>query len=150
MQNITIIIGLPGSWKTTYINNNSEEFKNAVICDDYHKSSYNRSRKFEDSVYYQDLKEALKNWKDAVMCDIAWCKIERREILKQNIQNILEEVGIDAEITFICFKNDPESCKKNVLKRNREGRVEREMEFIDEVSVHYVIPENAVIIPVGF
>ena len=82
------------------------------------------------------------------MCDIAWCKLERRKMLEKNIQNILEEVSKDVKINFVCFENNPESCKINILKRNREGRVEREIQFIDEVSLNYVIPENAEIIPV--
>ncbi|MFZ2072361.1 MAG: AAA family ATPase [Minisyncoccia bacterium] len=150
MQKITIIVGLPGSGKTTYIENNKNNFKNAVICDDYHKSSYNHSHNFEDSVYYEDLKRTLKSGEDAVLSDIAWCKTERREILEKNIKNILEDIKINAEIIFIYFENNPEACKKNVLKRNRNGRMEREMQFIDEVSAQYTIPDNAIIIPIIF
>ena len=75
MQTITIITGLPWSWKSTYILNN-KCFSEAVICDDYHKSSINHSREFNDSVYFPDLKKALIQGKDVVLADIAWCKKE--------------------------------------------------------------------------
>jgi len=148
MQNITIIIGLPGSGKTTYIKNNLEKFKDTIICDDYYKSSYNHSHNFEDSIYYQDLRRALEDGKSVILSDIAWCKFERRILLEKNIQNILKDFGIKTEIIFICFENNPEACKKNVLRRSRDGRVERELKFIDEVSVQYVIPQNSIILPI--
>ncbi|MEI7562511.1 MAG: hypothetical protein WCJ39_02035 [bacterium] len=52
----------------------------------------------------------------------------------------MREEQIDAKLVFIYFANDPISCKKNILKRNRDGRVEKELAFIDEVSGCYEIP----------
>jgi predicted kinase len=92
MQTINIIIGLPGSGKTTYIKNTFEGFDDVVICDDYHKSSYNRSHEFTDSIYYQDLEQALKNGKNVVISDIAWCRLERKVLLEENIQKILKKL----------------------------------------------------------
>ncbi|MFA6586226.1 MAG: AAA family ATPase [Candidatus Paceibacterota bacterium] len=149
MQTITIIIGLPGSGKTTYIKNNSEEFKNAVICDDYHKSSYKKSHEFKDSIYYQDLLTALKDGKDVVLTDIVWCKSERLKILEENVKEVLEKLEMKAKINYIYFENNREACKKNVLQRNRsKEKVEREIELIDAWSPQYVIPQNALIVPI--
>ena len=144
MQTITIIIGLPGSGKTTYIKNNSEKFRNAVICDDYDKSTDARkhSHDFKSSIYYQDLKNALLNNKDVVLTDISWCRKEMREALKDNLEKMLKEFKINAQINFIYFENNPEACKKNILKRNREDRTEREIELIDRLSSLYVIPDK--------
>lgn len=151
MQTITIIIGLPGSGKSTYIKNNSEKFKNAVICDDYEKSTDNHkhSHIFRESIYFQDIRNALINGKDVVLSDIAWCRPERLEILKEDIKNILEELGISAKIASVYFENNPEACKINIIKRNRrKEKVEREIRLVDKLSSVYVVPNGINIIKI--
>jgi len=148
MQTITIIIGLPGSGKSTYIKNNSDKFKNAVICDDYHKSSYDHSHEFKDSVYYQDLQKALKNSKDVVLTDIIWCKAERLKILEKEINAIINKLKLIVNIKFVYFENNPNACKINILKRNRTETVEKELKLVNELSKGYTIPHNASIISI--
>ena len=147
MQTITIITGLPWSWKSTYILNN-KCFSEAVICDDYHKSSINHSREFNDSVYFPDLKKALIQGKDVVLADIAWCKKERLSSLVSGINELLDQLNITANIEYNYFENNPSACKNNILRRNRSERVKRELEFVDNFSVLYSIPLDAKTIPV--
>ncbi|MES2930753.1 MAG: hypothetical protein V4665_03135 [Patescibacteria group bacterium] len=147
MQKITIIIGLPGSGKSTYISSN-EEFRNSVICDDYHKSSYKKSREFIDSIYFEDLKKGLLGGKNIVISDIAFCKSDRLNKITENIMNLIAELEIKAHIEYRYFENDPYACIDNILRRNRVERVEREIEFINMMSSQYHIPEDAIMIPV--
>lgn len=147
MQKITIIIGLPWSWKSTYISNNSW-FSKAIICDDYHKSSMNHSREFNDSIYFSDIKHGLIQKKDLVLADIAWCKKERLEAIINAISSLLDELQTEATIEYLYFENNPSACKANIIHRNRSERVERELEFIDSFSSLYHIPLNAVTIPI--
>ncbi len=39
MQKVLFIIGLPGSGKSTYLEERREEFGDALVCDDYYKSA---------------------------------------------------------------------------------------------------------------
>lgn len=148
MQIITIIIGLPGSGKTTYIQNNFGDLYNTIICDDYHKSTPSRSHNFIDSLYYSDLNKALSANKNIVLSDIAWCKKDRRDLLLYEIDKLIKELGVNPKIEFIYFENNPTACKNNVIKRGRNDRVERELEFIDIWSKEYFIPKNNKVVPV--
>lgn len=148
MQTITIIIGLPGSGKTTYIKNNLSDLSNTMICDDYHKSTPSNSHNFIDSLYYSDLKKALSTNKNIVLSDIAWCKKDRRDLLLSEINRIIDELRIDPQIEFIYFENNPTACKNNVIKRGRNDRVERELGYIDKWSKEYTIPNDCQIISI--
>ena len=52
------------------------------------------------------------------------------------------------DINFIYFENSLEKCKKNILKRQRKERVEKELEFLERVSKDYKIPEGAKVVSV--
>lgn len=146
MQRITIIIGLPGSGKTTYIENNPD-FKDTFICDDYHKSGAEQiSKEFIGSVYYQDLISALCDGKDVVLSDIAYCKQDRLDETVSALSSELQTLEIEAKIGYVYFENNPQACKKNVMSRNR--RVQRELDYIDKVSQYYCIPPDHIPIPV--
>jgi hypothetical protein len=47
-----------------------------------------------------------------------------------------------ANIQKYYFSNDPEGCKKNVIKRNRPGRVEMELKLIDHYTKKYNPPNG--------
>ncbi|MFA5211355.1 MAG: AAA family ATPase [Patescibacteria group bacterium] len=145
---ITIIIGLPGSGKTTFIKNNFKKLENILICDDFHKSSSNHTHNFTDSRYYLKLKDALSMNKNIVLSDIAWCKKERRDLLLSEIDKLTKKLKINPNIEFIYFENNPLACKNNVIKRDRKERVERELQIIDEWSAKYIIPDNIKTFPV--
>src|ERR1035437_6243424 len=144
MQNITIIIGLPGSGKTTYLENNKNVFKNTVSFDDYHKSGLKgHSHLFEDSIHYDDFKKALQEGKDVYITDIGYCQDDRLVVIEEEIKKMANELSVDIEIKRIYFENNPEACKKNIHHRNRESRIEREIEYIDKYSSQYCIPNGA-------
>ena len=143
-----LIMGLPGSGKTTYIKNNFSDLSNTMICDDYHKSTPSNSHDFIDSLYYSELNEALSTNKNIVLSDIAWCKKDRRDLLLSEIDKLIKELGVTPKIEFIYFENNPTVCKNNVIKRGRNDRVERELEFIDKWSKEYSTPDGYQIISV--
>lgn len=100
---IDIIIGLPGSGKTTMINN---------------EPIYNKYIKLDD--IYSDLagklilEEALKKSQNIVITD-------PRLIFKSNLKQLLDLIGkyvnIYENVKFIVFEWNIEKCKKNILKR---------------------------------
>lgn len=150
MQKITILIGLPGSGKSTYILNNKETLKNTVVCDDYHKSLEikGHSRLFKDSIYFNDLRKGLAEGKNVLIADIGYCKQERLEQIKKDIEAILADLNIKAVTKCVYFENNPEKCKQNIIHRDRNDRVKRELEYVDTFSSVYYIPEGEKVISI--
>lgn len=131
-QEITIIIGLPGSGKSTYL---TQKYMDEIVFDDYHK--YNK-KSFEKSIYYSDFLKALKKEKDIILSDISYCRSGK---LKE-VENKIRELKNNIKLTRVYFENNPELCKKNVLYRNRKSSG-LEIELIDKLSQCYLIPKNA-------
>lgn len=145
MQKTTFLIGLPGSGKTTYLAQRKEFFGDALICDDYRKSG---GSEFAQSLYYEDLIEALSGGRDVVIADIAYCRKERLEEAVAEVRQLARRLGIRLKVEYLYFENDPEACKENILRRGRAKRVARELAFVDRTSSVYEIPPSAKALPV--
>lgn len=144
MSKITIIIGLPGSGKTTYILQNYENIKKENIFDDYHETS----PEFEGSAYYPKLCNSLKNDEDVIISDIIYCKKEKLDLIVRKINELIKQLGVNAKIECLYFENNPEACKDNVKNRIPPKRIVREISFIDNTTPDYNIPKRAKIIPI--
>ncbi len=132
-QEIIIIIGLPGSGKSTYL---AQKYINEIVFDDFHK--YNK-KLFEESIYYSDFLAALQKEKKIVLSDISYCRSEKLN----NIENKIRELKNNVNITKIYFENNPKLCKKNVLYRDRKS-AGLEIKLINKLSQKYIIPKEAI------
>ncbi|CAN5748172.1 hypothetical protein BH11PAT2_BH11PAT2_01380 [soil metagenome] len=153
MQKVIFITGMPGSGKTTYLNNHTAEFSDALICDDYYKSALDadRPRKFvgfKGSAYYEDVKEALANGRDVVMADIVFYEDELGREAREGLEALIAELGTRVDIDYRYFENDAEACIANIVRRDRPERVESELKFVTENRDSYRIPKNATVLPV--
>jgi hypothetical protein len=118
------------------------------VRDDYHEHAPNHGHEFQNSVYYNDVIEALNGGKDVVLADIIWCKPIALYALISTLQEDLERLGRTIAIELWCFENDPDACRRNVLRRGRPGLTGTELGYIDDFSKVYVIPEAARVLPV--
>lgn len=118
---ITLIVGLPGSGKTTLGN----QLADGLWLDDI-------------SVIggLSLLKDAISNgWERIVVSDVFLC----RPIDRLNAVRWLKEHAQGYDIEWIYFENAPEKCQANVLRRNDSRKVS---ELIHELTKLYVIPDG--------
>ena len=154
-MDIILIIGLPGSGKTTFINNNYKNKCDFKIFDDFKANAINNNSDFYKSRYYSDISKIINNEsKDIVISDIDFCDFEQFKDavckLKQLITRSTSEYIIKAKI----FKNNLRQCKENIRNdnsNNMEDRIKKAKEYSDKYhpkKIKKELKDNAEIIEV--
>lgn len=131
MVKFTIIIGLPGSGKTTLAKSMLNHQN--ILLDDLSMDMHEGVVRFAQS-----------NKKNVIITDPRLCGVAEEQIA----QVIRRYFGNDSEqfdFEFIYFENDPEACLVNAKRDPKPGGAES---FIKMMTKYYTIPEGAVTIPV--
>ena len=151
MPKVLFLIGMPGSGKSTYLADFLKlhpEFDVNAIYDDYHNKSLDNTHEFTKSRYYRDFVEKLKNGTDCMLVDIEYCGSYRLNLALQGIENIAKEHKLELSVEYLCFENNPQKCRRNVMNRNRANSNE-ELQKIDRLTRSYNIPEGATILQIS-
>ena len=133
---LIIIVGLPGSGKSTYMELLRTDNPDFSFFDDYQGSAYGEDSDPRLSKHFGSLASDLKRGKTAVVSDIRYCEPGELNLFLSVVLNAAPNVTL----AFRYFENAPEVCRENVTKRDREVRVEKELELIDRLSKSYAIP----------
>ena len=136
----TILIGLPGSGKTTFLNNQSE-YHPDVCFDDFHGESLDGTGAFAQSRHYKTLKGKLREGRDCIISDIEYCKYERMTKAEEGLRMLSDELEVRIEIRYLYFENNPNACRHNVVHRLKRNYIE-ELQKIDELSKVYRCPPD--------
>lgn len=129
MPSLIIVVGMPGSGKTTYLKWLKENKKVDTVIDDYQKDPVDGN--YADPIKSQHSKRlvnALRSGKRTAIADRRYCLDEE---LKKIVAMVSSEAP-EATIEIHSFENNYTACKANILSRNRAGYVESEIAFLDE------------------
>lgn len=138
---LIVVIGLPGSGKSTYISGISKENPSFSVYDDYQGETFNSDPDPRLSKRFGPLVSDLKQGKTVLVSDIRYCVPAELNAFLGAVLSVEPNVLL----VFKYFENAPELCKQNVIARNREGRVERELELIENLSTNYSVPSTETI-----
>jgi hypothetical protein len=136
MTTLIIVIGLPGSGKTHYLNELKAQKKIAGYYDDYQKKSYGHDSSPFLSRHYGPLLSKLKRGQSMAIADIRYTREEELDALLVSVLNVLPDIAIELHY----FENDPEKAIVNITARARASYMEKEQAFVKENSPQYVIP----------
>lgn len=132
---LIIVIGLPGSGKSMCIEDILKGDPEATQYDDYQGGAYADNSDPRLSRNYGPLLIDLKHGKTSVVSDVRYCVPGELGKFLGAVLSVVPNVVLD----FRYFVNDPEQCKKNVVQRDREDRVEEELKLIDELTKLYKV-----------
>lgn len=135
MSKLIIVIGLPGSGKTHYLNALKQKREIAGFYDDYQRRAYGKYVDPRLSRHYSPLLAKLKKGKDFAISDIIYTRQSNLRAVVKAILCVLPET----EIELHYFENDPINASVNVRNRAREKTLQKELAFIQKHSPKYKI-----------
>jgi len=148
---VTILIGLPGSGKTTYLQSGLANLPLERCFDDFHGNSLDGTGTFTKSRHYVRLKEYLQSGIDCLISDIEYCRSDRLLDAERGLAELFHELGVTINIVKAYFENNPNACRHNIVHRywcNPRRQYIEELKKVDELSIAYDCP-SAGAIPIG-
>jgi tRNA uridine 5-carbamoylmethylation protein Kti12 len=121
---ISIIVGLPGSGKTTY----------GILLHKIFGDPFFDDISVEREAY-DSLKKAVSLGQDVIVADPYFCKEER-------IKSFLNSLERDVTTSFHYFSNELDVCAQNVSTRNDGRLVPRR--FLESLSKSYCPPPHSI------
>lgn len=129
LKAIKLIVGLPGSGKTTWGASFIQQNPKTLFIDDI-------------SIVTDNAKECLskiaKDYEYILISDVYFCQEEVRTVAIETINKVFSDIPIET----IYFENSIEKCLNNISKREKEGDQRKVLGLIKELSKKYKIPEN--------
>lgn len=140
---LLVIVGMPGSGKTTYADKLIKRGQLDGFCDDY---QHGPCRESNPGIYEEDkiLMNALSEGKRWAIADTRYCDAIERNKLSEALQNLFPGLILQ----FVYFENNTELCDHNATVRKHGIPPIHERSLMYYYSDIYDIPEDAKVIKI--
>lgn len=128
---ITLLVGLPGSGKSTLGNILAKESDSYFLDDISNQTS-------DINLFFADFFQTHQNIQHLIVSDVYFCY---EKILKK-AQDILNNHFPNAIIDVIYFENSYQKCLNNINYRISLGDDRKVLEFLSNTSKIYTIPSH--------
>lgn len=139
---LLVIVGMPGSGKTTHVNKLLADNAIDGFCDDYEYgpiNGLNPRHRPQD----QELLDALSTGKRWAIADTRYCDPRERD----KLEYALRQVFPNLKLRFEYFENNPNICQHNAAIR--KGSLPRhEINLMYYYTGLYDIPKNAKVLKI--
>jgi hypothetical protein len=136
MVKLIIVIGLPGSGKTHYLEELKAQKKIMSYYDDYQKKSYGNDNDPILSRHYGPLLSKLKRGQTVAIADINYTRKDELDAVVASVLRVLPEIKVELHY----FENNPQKAIINIKTRAREDGMVKELTFVRENTLNYIVP----------
>ncbi|HET6573484.1 MAG TPA: hypothetical protein VFG68_07775 [Fimbriiglobus sp.] len=140
---VILIVGFPGSGKTTYGVALKFRLGAKEYTDDYHKGAIGGNGAFDHGRDYQALIAGLQRGETWLASDREWCLPLKRRSVESAIRTALPDVTI--EWHFLSTSSD--DCRRGIIERARPS-VNEELRKLEELAKYHHIPHGSTIVEV--
>ena len=149
MPTLHILVGMPGSGKTTLMDQIVSANPALYHIDDYFKDSPNAGEGFRGGRCYLELHDQLRAGVDCVISDIEWFRERKRMQIAEHLRQDLGQTFAGVKLDWRFFANDFENCVHNVIHRpNPTGLRIIQVKKILELTKEYRLPSGTVTVPI--
>lgn len=128
---ITLLVGLPGSGKSTLGNILAKESDSYFLDDISNQTS-------DINLFFADFFQTHQNIQHLIVSDVYFCY----EKTLKKAQNILNNHFPNAILDVIYFENSYQKCLNNINYRISLGDDRKVLEFLSNTSKTYTIPNH--------
>jgi predicted kinase len=143
---VIFLIGLPGSGKSSYIEENYSKNNLYRSFDDVKGDAVLNNGDFAYSKHYPKIVKLMEEGKkNIVISDIHFCRNDNLKKAKEIINWWINHNHLDYQIKSIFFKNNPNQCKKNISgdgTRNIQSRIASVDKYSQDYAPEILYDQN--------
>lgn len=142
---IVLLVGLPGSGKSTYLKENEDRFKDYVIAssDNIIQEEAEKKNKSYDELFEQMIGQADTQFKELVQTSLSENKnivIDRTNLTKKSRNKMLSNVPSNYKKTVIYFDIDDDIIDERLEERSKKEKKTIRFMVLERMKIQFEEP----------